>query len=62
MSQATWNMMYAAALKAQIVSLEARWNALVGYVLNTDFQLEARVVLKQIEALQTELTNLGEAL
>lgn len=62
MSQLNWNMMYAAALKAQIVSLEARWSALTAYVLNTGFQLEARVVLKQIEALQTELTNLGEAL
>lgn len=43
---------YHAALCAQLVSLEARFNALIEYPLNTGFQLEARVTMKQIEAVK----------
>jgi hypothetical protein len=62
MSQLSINAVYAAALKAQIVSLEARVEALSGYIYNDKFQLEARIVLKQIEALQNELADLGTSL
>jgi hypothetical protein len=52
---------YHAALCAQLISLQARFDALVCYVLNTDFQLEARITLKQIEAIQKAIDDNAEA-
>ncbi len=51
---------YIAALRAQIVSLEARREHARGYSLNTQLQLEAQLLRAQIQALQTELQRAQE--
>lgn len=53
--------MYHAALCAQLTSLRARFDALVCYPLNQDFQLEARVTLKQLEAIEKEISDNAES-
>ena len=52
---------YIAALRAQVVSLDARWGALISFGLNTACQVEAGVTLRQIEALKAELARIQEA-
>lgn len=55
--QMSLQQMYHAALCAQLISLQARFDALICYPLNQGFQLEARVTFKQIEAIQKEIDN-----
>lgn len=52
---------YHAALCAQLISLQARYDALVCYALNTSFQLEASITLQQIEAIQKAIDENVEA-
>lgn len=51
---------YVAALLAQKVSLSARLKAASGYVLNLDLNLECDLLRKQIEAINEELSKIGE--
>lgn len=46
---------YAAALYAQIVSLEAREKEASGFVLNTDMHIECALIRAQIKRLHKEL-------
>lgn len=46
---------YHAALCAQLISLQARYDALICYTLNVAMQIEASITLKQIDALKAEI-------
>lgn len=50
---------YAAAMMAQIVSLNARADACNEYAYNQGLQLEARILRKQVEALHDQLVAMG---
>lgn len=52
---------YHAALCAQLISLQARYDALICYTLNTSFQLEARITLQQIDAIEKAIDENAEA-
>lgn len=50
-----------AALRAQLISLQARYDALIRYELNTNFQLEARITLQQIDAIKKAIDENAKA-
>jgi len=52
---------YHVALCAQLISLQARYDVLICYALNVDFQLEAHITLKQIEAIQKAIDENAKA-
>lgn len=49
---------YEAALRAQIVSLQAREAACYCYTHNQAMQIEARIIGKQLEALRAEVKRI----
>lgn len=48
-----------AALRAQLVSIEARANACTSYPLNQTLQIEARICFKQADALRSQLEQVN---